>query len=68
MRRGWSRELLADWLGIAPDELVRLAVEIRPAAVNGVTPLYEPELIDALADRHGAHRECLYEAFDRGDP
>jgi hypothetical protein len=52
-RRGWSREQLADWLGIVPDELVRLAVEIRPAAVNGVTLLYKPEPINELADRRG---------------
>jgi hypothetical protein len=67
-QRGWSREQLADWLGIEPDELVRLAAKVRPAAVSSITMLFDPEPIDELADRHGTHRERLYEAFDRDDP
>jgi hypothetical protein len=67
-RRGWSREQLADWLGIRPDDLIHLVVEIRPAAVSSITMLYDPEPINELADRHGVHRERLYEVFDQGDP
>ena len=61
-QRGWSREQLADWLGITPDDFARLATEIRPRAVQ-----YVPEPINEVADRHGAHRERLYEVFVRGD-
>ena len=29
---------------------------------------HAPEPLTELADRHGPHRERLYELFDRGDP
>ena len=54
LRRGWSRELLADWLGISADDLARLAIEARPAAV-GKDLTYDPAPIRALAAAYGAH-------------
>jgi hypothetical protein len=33
-QRDWTREQLADWLGIAVDDLTRMAVERRPLAVT----------------------------------
>jgi hypothetical protein len=63
MQQDWSREQLADWLGVSADDFGRLAIEIRPRAVDGLTLLYDPEPINEVADRHGAHRERLYEAF-----
>ena len=67
-QRGWSREQLADWLGVGLDDFGRLAITTRPRAVNGLTLLYDPEPINELADICGAHRERLYEAFEQGDP
>jgi hypothetical protein len=67
MQHGWSRDQLADWLGISPDDYARLAIERRPLAVTS-TLVYDRATITALAERVGAHPERLYEAFDRGDP
>jgi hypothetical protein len=66
-QRGWSREQLADWLGISPDDYARLATLRRPLAVRGDLT-YDREAVTVLADTVGAHSERLYEAFDRGDP
>jgi hypothetical protein len=66
-QRLWSREQLADWLGISPEDYARLATLRRPLAVRGDLA-YDREAITVLAESVGAHPERLYEAFDRGDP
>jgi hypothetical protein len=65
-QRGWSREQLADWLGIATEDYGRLASERRPLCVRD-NLTHDPVPITPLAERFGAHPERLIEAFEHGD-
>jgi len=59
-RRGFERSSLAAWLGMAPDQLIALALERRP----GPTDPDSVASIAGLADRYGADPGRLAEAIE----
>jgi len=63
---GLAERELADWLGIEPDDLVRLAVDRRPAAARADLT-YDRAQIRALAIAYGAHPDRLLVTFEQGD-
>ena len=63
--RGWSRDELADWLGVTPPGLAAIALEPMPTHEitrrSGV--LYPAATVFVLADRYGAYNDRLLEAI-----